>query len=99
MIEDIDKFIKAFCKLKKIKLKDIKKKNEDRTVVEYKHICIYLILSYSKGWVRLTQVGKCFGNLGHSTVYKANKRISDRIEASPRFEKQVNNIKELLITN
>lgn len=84
-IENIQKFIANHYKLK---ISDLKSRNNSKTVTLPRQIAMFLSKSLTNA--SLPQIGKSFGGKHHSTVIHSIKKVNDRCKTDRDFNTLIN---------
>ena len=84
-IEMVQKFVANYYKLK---IADLKSRNNSKTVVLPRQIAMYLVKSLTS--YSLPQIGKSFGGKHHSTVIHSIKKIDERCKRNRDFRALIN---------
>ena len=84
-IEMVQKFVADYYKLK---IADLKSRNNSKTVTLPRQIAMYLVKSLTSH--SLPQIGKSFGGKHHSTVIHSIKKIDERCKSDRGFHTLIN---------
>ena len=84
-IEMVQKFVANYYKLK---IADLKSRNNAQTVTLPRQIAMYLVKSLTT--YSLPQIGKSFGGKHHSTVIHSIKKIDERCKRDRDFQTLIN---------
>ncbi len=90
-IHDIQKVVGEFYN---IKLEDFSAKKRTKSIAFPRQIAMYLSRELTD--FSLPKIGEEFGGRDHTTVIHAHEKISNLLHSDPQFEKQLNEINELL---
>jgi chromosomal replication initiator protein len=77
-----------------VKLEDFKAKKRTKSVAFPRQIAMYLSRELTD--FSLPKIGEEFGGRDHTTVIHAHEKISKLIQTDAQFQKQLNEINELL---
>ena len=88
-IEMVQKFVADYYKLK---IADLKSRNNSKTVTLPRQIAMYLVKSLTS--YSLPQIGKSFGGKHHSTVIHSIKKIDERCKRDRGFHTLINSFLE-----
>ena len=88
-IEMVQKFVADYYKLK---IADLKSRNNSKTVTLPRQIAMYLVKSLTS--YSLPQIGKSFGGKHHSTVIHSIKKIDERCKRDRGFHALINSFLE-----
>lgn len=90
-IHDIQKVVGEFYS---IKLEDFSAKKRTKSIAFPRQIAMYLSRELTD--FSLPKIGEEFGGRDHTTVIHAHEKISKLVQSDPQFQKQLNEINELL---
>ena len=90
-IETVQRFVANYYKLK---IADLKSRNNSKSVTLPRQIAMYLVKSLTNH--SLPQIGKCFGGKHHSTVIHSIKKIDERCKRDSEFRTLVNSFLQSL---
>lgn len=88
-IEMIQKFTAEYFKLK---LVDLKSRNNSKSIAMPRQVAMYLCKSLTGA--SLPEIGKSFGGKHHSTVIHSIKRVDEMRKKDPSFNSQINTLIE-----
>ncbi len=86
----VEKIQKLVCHHFKIKLSQLKSKNNSPKVAFPRQVAMYLSKDMAK--VSLPEIGKKFGGKHHTTVLHSIRKIDDLRRKNPEFNKEINNL-------
>ncbi len=86
----IEKIQKIVCNKFKIKLSQLKSKNNSPKVAFPRQIAMYLAKNLTR--TSLPEIGKKFGGKHHTTVIHSIKKIDKLCNADPEFNKELNSL-------
>jgi chromosomal replication initiator protein len=84
------------CKYYHLQLKDLKGKKRVKTIVVPRQIAMYLSREMTDN--SLPKIGAEFGGKDHTTVIHAHEKIQQLLETDPIIQKEVGELKNLLIS-
>lgn len=90
-IHDIQKVVGEFFS---IKLEDFSAKKRTKSIAFPRQIAMYLSRELTD--FSLPKIGEEFGGRDHTTVIHAHEKISKLVQTDPQFQKQLNEINDLL---
>ncbi|MFO1442294.1 chromosomal replication initiator protein DnaA [Bacillus sp. Bva_UNVM-123] len=90
-IHDIQKVVGEFFS---IKLEDFSAKKRTKSIAFPRQIAMYLSRELTD--FSLPKIGEEFGGRDHTTVIHAHEKISKMVQTDPQFQKQLNEINDLL---
>ena len=90
-IETVQRFVANYYKLK---IADLKSRNNSKSVTLPRQIAMYLVKSLTNH--SLPQIGKSFGGKHHSTVIHSIKKIDERCKRDSEFRTLVNSFLQSL---
>ena len=90
-IETVQRFVANYYKLK---IADLKSRNNSKSVTLPRQIAMYLVKSLTNH--SLPQIGKSFGGKHHSTVIHSIKKIEERCKRDSEFRTLVNSFLQSL---
>lgn len=90
------KIQEAVCDFYHIQLKDLKGKKRVKTIVLPRQIAMYLARELTEN--SLPKIGAEFGGKDHTTVIHSHEKIQQLIETDATIQKEVNEIKQGLIS-
>ncbi|QIL45995.1 chromosomal replication initiator protein DnaA [Vagococcus coleopterorum] len=90
------KIQESVCNFYHIQLKDLKGKKRVKTIVLPRQIAMYLARELTEN--SLPKIGAEFGGKDHTTVIHSHEKIQQLIETDPTIQKEVNEIKQNLIS-
>jgi chromosomal replication initiator protein len=86
----VEKIQKLVCHQYKIKLAQLKSKNNSPKVAFPRQVAMYLSKDMAK--VSLPEIGKKFGGKHHTTVLHSVRKIDKLRRKNPEFNKEINNL-------
>jgi len=86
----VEKIQKLVCHQFKIKLAQLKSKNNSPKVAFPRQVAMYLCKEMAK--VSLPEIGKKFGGKHHTTVLYSVRKIEKMRRKNPEFNKEINNL-------
>jgi chromosomal replication initiator protein len=89
-IVTVEKIQKLVCHKYKIKLTQLKSKNNSPTVAFPRQIAMYLAKELTD--TSLPEIGKKFGGKHHTTVLHSVRKIEKMREGQPEFDKEINSL-------
>jgi chromosomal replication initiator protein len=88
-IETIQRFVAEYYKLK---LSDLKSKNNSKSIAMPRQIAMYLCKNLTHG--SLPEIGRSFGGKHHSTVIHSIRKIEDMRQHDPDFDRLITSFLE-----
>jgi len=89
-IVTVEKIQKIVCHKMKIKLSQLKSKNNSPEVAFPRQIAMYLSKELTKN--ALSEIGKKFGGKHHTTVIHSIRKIEKLLNKNPEFNKEINTL-------
>ena len=89
-IVTVEKIQKLVCHKYKIKLAQLKSKNNSPKVAFPRQIAMYLAKELTD--TSLPEIGKKFGGKHHTTVLHSVRKIEKMREGQPEFDKEINSL-------
>ena len=86
----VEKIQKLVCHQFKIKLAQLKSKNNSPKVAFPRQVAMYLCKELAK--MSLPEIGKKFGGKHHTTVLHSVRKIEKQRRQNPEYNKQINNL-------
>lgn len=90
----VEKIQKVICREFKIKLAQLKSRNNSPTISFPRQVAMYLTKNLTKS--SLPEIGKKFGGKHHTTVLHSVRKIEKLKESDPEFNKELNKIINLI---
>ncbi len=89
-----DDVINAVCKYYKIQKEDLTGKRKNKTLVEPRQICMYLMTELLN--LPLVAIGQALGGRDYTTIIHGRDKIANLVKVNPRFEMEVQDLKNLI---
>jgi chromosomal replication initiator protein len=90
MMVTVEKIQKLVCHKFKIKLSQLKSKNNSPKIAFPRQIAMYLAKEFTK--TSLPDIGKKFGGKHHTTVLHSIRKVEKLRSENPEFNKEMNSL-------